>query len=117
MSDSLLKFPRHPNDVYLYQLGSERTEDRWAYYVRFRVFTTDSVGHCAIQLRFNNNQGIPEREISEFCIRAETGAINRLGTLIQKFAQLKHAVLFWTPHGGSLYVTEEEAEEGTPANS
>src|SRR6185369_15402945 len=55
-------FPRHKTDVYLFELGSERPEDRSAYYFRFRVFTTDSRGHCAIHLRFNNNEDLPRRE-------------------------------------------------------
>jgi hypothetical protein len=46
-------------------IGSEKIEDKFKYYFHFRLFTTDSIGHCAIQLRFNNNEALPERELSE----------------------------------------------------
>lgn len=110
IADKLEEFPRHASDVYLYELGSERSEDRWAFYFRFRLCTIDSVGHCAIHLRFNNNRDIPDREITEFCIPAEPSAINRLGKLFREFAQLKHEVLYWNPVEGKLYKTQKEAE-------
>jgi hypothetical protein len=102
-------FPRHKDDVFLWELGSERPEDRYAYYFRFRVFTTDSAGHCAIQVRFNNNEDLPDREIAEFCIRAEAAQINRLGQLCRHFAELKHAVLEWEGNDGRLHESREEA--------
>ncbi len=96
-SEELEAFPRHSSHVFLYEVGSERPEDRWAYYFRFRVFTTNGVGHCAIQLRFNNNQELPHREISEFCIEAEPAQINRLGMLFRSFAKLESPLLEWSP--------------------
>jgi hypothetical protein len=68
------------------------------------------LGHCAIHLRFNNNGELPDREISEFCIEAEPLALNRLGKLIEKFAQLKHEILYWDLISGELYETKEDAE-------
>jgi hypothetical protein len=68
-------FPRHAKSVALWELGSERPEDRFAFYFRMRLFTTDSVGHGAIQLCFSNNEALPEREVSEFCIRSEAAQI------------------------------------------
>ncbi len=105
-ADALEVFPRHATDVYLYELGSERPEDRWAYYFRFRAFTTDTRGHCAIQLRFNNCRDLPHREIAEFCIEAEVAQINRLGALFRSYAKLQEQVLFWSLREGHL-ATEE----------
>src|SRR6266850_6080462 len=62
-ANALETFPRHATDVFLFELGSERPEDRWAYYFRFRTFTTDGLGHSAVHIRFNNNQDVPERAI------------------------------------------------------
>lgn len=104
-------FPRHRDHVYLWECGSERPEDRCAYYVRLRVFAVDAVGHCAVHLRLNNNAAFPEREISEFCILAEAAAINRLGGLFREFSRLEHEVLLWTPTEGRLFKTEPEAEQ------
>ncbi len=37
-AEALRAFPRHSTDVFLWEIGSERPEDRWAFYFRFRVF-------------------------------------------------------------------------------
>jgi hypothetical protein len=110
-ADALENFPRHSSDVFLYELGSERPEDRFAHYFRFRAFTTDGLGHCAVQLRMNNNSALPYRNVSEFCICAEAADINRLGALCRKFALLQHDVLYWRLTEGELYESLEEAEE------
>jgi hypothetical protein len=107
-ADHLEVFPRHRTDVFLWEVGSERPEDSFAHYVRLRAFIHDSSGHCAIHLRFNNNQDLPDREIAEFCIRAEASQINHLGRLCRGFAELRHELLDWCVEGGQLYVTPDE---------
>lgn len=96
IADTLEVFPRHASDVYLFEIGSEHPEDRFAYYFRFRVFTTDSRGHCAIQIRFNNNRDLPHKEITEFCIEAEAAGINKLGNLFRAFSKLESELLLWS---------------------
>ncbi|MEM7595969.1 MAG: hypothetical protein AAF383_31450 [Cyanobacteria bacterium P01_A01_bin.83] len=98
----LEKFPRHCKDTYLWEVGSERSEDKFAYYFRLRAFTTDSLGHCALQFRFNNNAQLPRRQIFEFCIEAEPSAINRLGFLLRRFGKLEHYYLSWSLQEGFL---------------
>lgn len=102
MASSLEEFPRYQSDVYLYELGSEKPEDKWSYYFQFRAFTTNGVGGCAIKLRTNNKSELPNREISEFCIQAESSQINRLGQLLKEFSHLEHEVLEWTVAEGKL---------------
>lgn len=109
LAEKLEVFPRHKDDVCLWELGSEYPEDRWAYYFRFRVFLTDASGYCAIQIRFNNNHALPDREMVEFCIRAEANQINRLGQLCRTFAELKHEVLVWEGSTGALYESKHES--------
>jgi len=109
LAEELENFPRHASAVYLWELGSEKNEDRFAYYFRMRLFTTDSVGHCAIQFRFNNNKDLPERKISEFCITADPSELNKLGKLVRKYAKLEHEILYWEPGGGDLILTQKEA--------
>ncbi len=106
MAESLEIFPRHNSDVFLYEYGSERKEDRWSYYFRFRAFQVNSTGHCAIQIRTNNNRELPDLEISEFCILAEASQINRLGALFRKFSKLNHKELVWTVDEGTLHENE-----------
>lgn len=109
LAENLKVFPRHRDDVFLWELGSEYPEDRWAYYFRFRVFVIDGAGHSAIQIRFNNNKNLPEREVVEFCIKAEPAQINRLGQLCEEFAKLKHELLVWEGNDGSLFHSKHEA--------
>jgi hypothetical protein len=104
-------FPRHAKSVVLWELGSERPEDRFAFYFRMRLFTTDSVGHGAIQLCLSNNAALPEREVSEFCIRSEAAQINRLGGLLRQFSKLNHQVLDWSLTDGGLYESIQDAEQ------
>jgi hypothetical protein len=99
----LEQFPRHENDVFLHEVGSEVPEDRIAYYFRLRVFATSPTGACAVQLRFNNNRSLPNREIFDFCIQAEPSQINRLGKLLRTFAELRHEILEWNVTDGQLY--------------
>lgn len=103
VADALKAFPRHNKDYFLWELGSERAEDNFGFYFRFRVFTTNLKGDCAIQLRFNNNEKLPDSEISEFCIKAEPTGINQLGQLFEDFSKLQHTVLEWDGHSGSVY--------------
>lgn len=107
-ADHLEVFPKHGTDVFLWEVGSERPEDRFAHYVRFRAFIHDGSGHCALQLRFNNNQDPPGREVAEFCIRAAASQINHLGRLCRGFAELKHEVLDWWVEDGRLYEKRDE---------
>jgi len=110
-ADALENFPPHSSAAFLHELGSEQVEDRVAHYFRFHVFTTDRLGHCAIQLRMNNNAELPYRSVSEFCICAEAADINRLGQLCRKFATLKDEVLYWGLTEGELYETRAHAEQ------
>jgi len=99
---ALESFPRHASDAYLFELGSERPEDRWAYYLRIRAFLTDDLGHCALLFRMNNNRDLPYRELAEFCVEAEAANINRLGNLLRNFSKLKHSSLFWSADESTL---------------
>ena len=102
LADSLEAFPRHSTDVVLFELGSERPEDKWSYYFRLRAFTTSSTGHCALQFRLNNNSELPDRSVAEFCILAEPAQINRFGALLREFRKLRHSRLEWTHDSGEL---------------
>jgi hypothetical protein len=102
MAKALEDVPRHATDVYVYELGSERVEDRFGYYLRFRAFVTDGGGHCALQFRMNNNEDLPGREVAEFCIETEAASVNRLGKLLRTFARLEHTSLFWSSDEATL---------------
>ena len=110
-AEGMEKFPRHARSSLLWELGSERPEDRCASYFRMRVFVVDVQGHSAIHFVFNNNRELPRREISEFCIESDPAPINRLGQLFRDFAALKHEVLEWSPTSGQLFESIEDPEQ------
>lgn len=94
---SLQNFPSKIDDEYRYELGSENPKDRWSMYFLMRAYTTDSVGHCAIQFAFNINAVEPNEGICRFSIRTDAAAINRLGVLFEKFSKLEDFEFEWSP--------------------
>ncbi|MFK7741097.1 MAG: hypothetical protein AB8H80_12325, partial [Planctomycetota bacterium] len=94
---ALRGFPRHVDDAYSWELGSERPEDRFAFYFRlsFRCLRTDTRGPCVVQIRFCNNRGFPERRVAEFAFGATPADLDRLGDAFAQFAKLKDPTLTW----------------------
>ena len=107
LGNQLVEFSGKAGDEISYVLGSEKNEDRFAFFLALRIWTLDLRGHCALGLRLNNNQKPPANSVSEFSMTAEVADINRLGRLLIQFGQLKHAALEWSIHGGELFVARD----------
>jgi hypothetical protein len=87
----------------VYELGSEKPEDNFAFFLSLRVKAIDSRGHCCVSVRLNNNDSHhPQKEITEFSIPAEVEDVNRLGDLLTGFGQLAHRRLIWHVTRGEL---------------
>ena len=99
---ALRVFPQQNDDSVLWQLGSERPEDHFAFYYRLRVFRVSANGRCAIEVRFCNNQEPPHREVIEFSIEALPSDLDRLADLLERFGSLEHRVLEWNITDGEL---------------
>ena len=95
-------FPQKIGDEYQYEYGSENPKDNYYSYFLFRVYTTDSLGHCAIQIAMNTNYIEPHEGSCKFSIKAEAAAINRLGELFERFGRLEHLELRWNLVDGEL---------------
>lgn len=95
-------FPKQKSDIVRWELGSERSEDNFAFYYRLRVFQVTVDGRCAIELRFCNNQEPPRREVVEFSIDALPSDLDRLAGLLERFSRLEHTVLEWNVDDGEL---------------
>jgi len=98
----LADFTGTPKEEIIYELGSEDPRVRFAFFLSLRVLPLDSFGHCAFLIRLNNNREPPEKQVTEFSIRAEVADINRLGDLLIAFGRLEHRVLEWRVHDGTL---------------
>lgn len=90
-----------------YTLGSERIEDRFAHFLKIKIISIDSRGHCAVCVAMANNFDPPNRERSEFCIAAVVADVNRLGTLMIGFSRLRHFTMDWRVQTGSLLEEDE----------
>ena len=108
-------FPVHVGDEYIFEYGSESPSLRAYRHLVLRAYCVDQVGHCALQFSINLNQAEPEEGVVRFSIPVEPAALNRLGELLEVFAQLRHLELVWSPITGALYeqYQEREATVGT----
>jgi Mn-dependent DtxR family transcriptional regulator len=100
---SLQSFPKRMDDEYIYEYGTEKAEERYYRHFWLKVYTVDSLGHCAIQFHINKNTEEPEEGICRFSICAEASAINRLGKLFETFSELKHLEFRWSPKESELF--------------
>lgn len=113
LGSRLAEFPKKRRDNYVYELGSPRQEDNFAFHFALRALTLDSAGHCALQIVMNNNLPPPDDLACSFSIRAEPAAVNRLGRLLREFGALKHLELRWSDSEGEL-VAEGDATIAEP---
>ena len=94
---------RDIGDRYEYRYGSDNPADRNYRLLVLGVYTTDSVGHCAIKVKLNKNEPEPDEGIAEFSISTDPAAVNRLGELFTTFAELQHLEFHWTPGESKLF--------------
>src|SRR5271154_1719560 len=59
LGNQLIEFLGNGNEKIIYELGSEKPEDRFAFYFSLQVVSLDAAGHSAIRLRMNNNRKPP----------------------------------------------------------
>ena len=99
MGNKLSNFAQKVPDEYIYEVGSTKKKDNFAYHFYFRVYTIDKVGHSAIQVIIDNNETDIDEGACKFKIPAEPIDINKLGDLLLHFSKLEHKELYWTPSG------------------
>lgn len=107
LAADLQSFPKCFGDEVKFIYGSPHKDDRVYRHLVIRAYTIDGVGHCAIQFIFNNREEEPDEGTASFSIRADAGAINRLGKLLEKFSELKHLELYWSQLEGELYLERQ----------
>ena len=103
----LSKFPRKAKDEYIYKIGSPDPRDNFAYFFVLRAYTIDMTGHCALQIRIDNNRETPYEEACCFSIKVIPTELIRLGKLLLTFSKLKHKELNWSVSGDSDSLIEE----------
>jgi hypothetical protein len=106
--EQLAKFSGRRNEEVIYELGSENSKNRFAFFLSIRAKPIDSCGHCALRIRLNNNEEEPNKEVSEFFVKANVADLNRFGKLLVGFGRLQHHVLEWQVQDGRLIEEDEE---------
>ena len=101
-ADALVGFPRHVDDAYSWELGSERPEQRFAFYFGLTVRQIRGSGRCAVHIRANNNCEFPDRRLAEFAFGAMPSDLDRLGRAFARFARLQDTMLEWTVEDDAL---------------
>ena len=109
---ALQHFPARIGDEYRYEYGSEDPENPFHRYFMLRAYTTDSVGHCAIQFAMNQNSAEPGEGLSRFSITAEAASVKGLGKLFEEFSELRHLEFRWSRNETELF-EDYQSSEGT----
>ncbi|MBZ0245080.1 MAG: hypothetical protein K8H85_03950 [Cyclobacteriaceae bacterium] len=96
----LIEFPKGLKDVVSFQLGEEGTtgDMKWAYYLSLNAFCYNASGQSAIKVIIDNHQASPDHSRSEFYIKAEPAAINRLGHELKNWNPESIKEIGWTPN-------------------
>jgi len=105
IGEELIRFPLKIGHEFVFEYGTSNPKDRFYRHFRMRAYTTDGVGHCAIQFTINLNQQEPDEGICQFSFPVEVSALSRLGQFFSTFSKLQHLELRWSPSGGALFET------------
>ncbi|HEX4809576.1 MAG TPA: hypothetical protein VH325_11640 [Bryobacteraceae bacterium] len=107
IGNRLKSFPTRLGDEFRYEYGSEDPARRHYRYFLLRAYTIDNAGHCALQVKMNNNTREPHEGTCTLSIKAEAAALNRLGSLFLTFSQLEHLEFHWNLEDQELFEYHE----------
>jgi hypothetical protein len=100
---ALKTFPARIGDEYTFRYGSEEPAANFYRFFMLRAYTVGSRGDCGLQIIMNMNQREPGEGICKFSIRSEPAAVNRLGSALEIFGELRHLELRWAPTESGLF--------------
>ncbi len=96
-------FTGKPGDGHVFTHGDAKDEDFGQnHFLSLKFGLADHTGHFAIEFQARLYWPAVESASSRFSIRADTAAINRLGQLLERFADPDYVQLSWTPESGEL---------------
>jgi len=103
LANVLEDFAFNKTNNYIWELGSEKSEDNFAYYFKCEISLIRLTSRCCISLRLNNNEKDIEKSISEFSILCDPAELHKLGQLFREFSKLEKKTLTWTGTEGSVF--------------
>jgi hypothetical protein len=93
-AEALAAFLR-PDREFKWELGSERPEDRFAFYFLLRVWQVSAGGRCAAGVRFSNNRYPPDRRVAELSWLVDPADVDRLASCFREFSKLSSDTMEW----------------------
>ncbi len=102
LADILENFPFKSTKTFLWELGSEKTEDNFAFYFKCEFSLIKHSSICVIRIRLNNNRDEIEKSISEFSIQCYPAELNLLGQLFREFSKFEKETLTWSGLKGKV---------------
>ena len=76
---------------FVWELGSNKTKDNFAYYFKCEFSLLNQFDECIIAITLNDNKN----SLSKFSIRCSFIELNKLGQLFREFSKLKKRTLTW----------------------
>ncbi|SEL08440.1 hypothetical protein SAMN04487910_1664 [Aquimarina amphilecti] len=98
LADALEGFPFNGTKTFLWELGSEKPKDNFAFYFKCEFSLLKHSSDCIVRIRLNNNKN----SLSEFNIQCYTTELNKLGQLFREFSKLKKKTLTWYGFDGEV---------------
>ena len=102
MADILEDFPFNNITTFMWELGSEKPKDNFAFYFKCEFSLIKHTSECVIGIRLNNNNDRIEKSISEFHIKCYPAELNKLGQLFREFSKLEKETLIWNGLDGTV---------------
>jgi len=110
MGRRLRAFTGSPGDLFIFKDGGpEWLEPEESYYLYLKIAASDSTGHFHIEFDARRHDSYPHY-LGHQCrlsLDADTAAINRLGQLLETFADETYVELHWVPEGGRLFTNDQ----------
>ena len=95
LADILEDFPFKSTKAFLWELGSEKPKDRFAFHFKCEFSLIKQSSECVIGIRLNNNKAGIDKSSSEFSIKCYPAELNKLGNLFREFSKLEKETLTW----------------------
>jgi hypothetical protein len=102
LADVLEDFPFKETKTFLWELGSEKAKDNFAFYFKCEFSLIKHSSECVVGIRLNNNENGVEKSISEFYINCYPAELNKLGQLFREFSKLEKETLIWNGLDGKV---------------
>ncbi|MDX6748115.1 hypothetical protein SHK09_15060 [Polaribacter sp. PL03] len=102
LADVLESFPFKETKTFLWELGSEKVKDNFAFYFKCEFSLIKHSSECVVGIRLNNNENGIEKSISEFYINCYPAELNKLGELFREFSKLEKETLTWNGLNGKV---------------